>query len=314
MKSTPGIAPQQSAAATTPAATAATQTAPRAAAPATGASAASAAAAPVPRATRGGAAGAGEPVPGNGQGRLPGAERKAQIVQATLRLVAEYGLVGASMSRIADAVGISNAALYRHFDSREDILIAAHDTLIERVFAWLNSSRAPNVIDRLREMGGSHARVFSKDIEGFNAPMFQFISWIPKDRVRDHVVRRRVEMLQWYADLVEEGKAQGTIRTDIETDLIVAELFAWIWWEDLSYLEGLDTEMTLKGSANMFDRLLARISATGSVGATATADAGSATAAAARRVSAKAASNSAAIAADRPVDPSSSRITPPTDI
>ena len=167
------------------------------------------------------------------------------------------------MSRIAEAVGISNAALYRHFDSREDILIAAHDVLIERVFAWLQSSRAPSVMDRLREMGDSHAAIFSKDIEGFNAPMFQFISWIPKDRVRDHVVQRRVEMLRWYADLVEEGKAQGCIRADIETDLIVSELFAWIWWEDLSYLEGLDTEMTLKGSANMFNRLLARITPQG---------------------------------------------------
>ena len=196
----------------------------------------------------------------DGRRRLPGAARKDQIVKATLRLVAEYGLVGASMSRIAEKVGISNAALYRHFASRENILIGAHDSLMERVFVWLKSSEAPLVTDRLREMGESHARVFSRDIEGFNAPMFQFISWIPKDRVREHVVKRRVEMLQWYADLIEEGKAQGSIRTDIETDLIVAELFAWIWWEDLSYLEGLDTEMTLRGSANMFARLLNRIS------------------------------------------------------
>lgn len=195
-------------------------------------------------------------------GRRPGVERRAQIVSETLRLVAEHGLAGASMSRIAAAVGISNAGLYRHFDSREDILIAAHDVLMDRIFSWLNSSQAPNVIDRLREMGDCHATIFSKDIEGFNAPMFQFISWIPKDRVHDHVVARRVEMLRWYADLVEEGKAQGTIRNDIETDLIVSELFAWIWWEDLSYLEGLDTGMTLKGSANMLSRLLHRIAAT----------------------------------------------------
>jgi TetR/AcrR family transcriptional regulator, fatty acid metabolism regulator protein len=192
-------------------------------------------------------------------GRRPGPERRAQIVQETLRLVAEHGLAGASMSRIAEAVGISNAALYRHFDSREDILIAAHDVLMDRIFAWLNSSRTPGVLDRLREMGDSHAAMFSEDIEGFNAPMFQFISWIPKDRIHDHVVGRRMEMLRWYADLVEEGKAQGSIRTDIETDLIVSELFAWIWWEDLSYLEGLDTQMTLKGSANMLARLLGRI-------------------------------------------------------
>jgi len=202
-------------------------------------------------------------ISGDGPRRLPGALRRDQIVRATLRLIAEHGLAGASMSRIAEEVGISNAALYRHFASRDDIVIAAHDSLMDRVFAWLNSSRAPNVMDRLRQMGSTHAKIFSKDIEGFNAPMFQFISWLPRDRVRDHVVQRRVEMLRWYADLVEEGKAQGSIRTDIETDLVVAELFAWIWWEDLSYLEGLDTEVTLRGSANMFDRLLARIDGRG---------------------------------------------------
>ena len=192
----------------------------------------------------------------DGQGRRPGVERRAQIVDETLRLVAEHGLAGASMSRIAEAVGISNAALYRHFESREDILIAVHDILIDRVFVWLKSSKAPSVMDRLHEMGDSHASLFSKDIEGFNAPMFQFISWIPKDRVHEHVVRRRMEMLRWYAELVEEGKAQGTIRADIETDLVVAELFAWIWWEDLSYLAGLDPDSTRKRSAEMYGRLL----------------------------------------------------------
>jgi len=40
-------------------------------------------------------------------GRRPGVERRAQIVDETLRLVAEHGLAGASMSRIAEAVGIS---------------------------------------------------------------------------------------------------------------------------------------------------------------------------------------------------------------
>lgn len=249
MKADKGISTQQSATARAVAAAASAPTSPPAASPAGGAGGM-------------GSTASGEPASGDGHGRLPGIARKAQIVEETLQLVAEHGLVGASMSRIAEAVGISNAALYRHFDSREDILIAAHDRLIERVFAWLNSSRAPNAIDRLREMGRSHAQTFSKDIEGFNAPMFQFITWIPRDRVRDHVVRRRMEMLRWYGELVEEGKAQGSIRTDIETELIVAELFAWIWWEDLSYLEGLDTEVTLTGSANMFERLLERISVT----------------------------------------------------
>lgn len=194
--------------------------------------------------------------------RLRGPERRAQIVEATLQLVAQHGLAATSISLIAEAVGISNAALYRHFRSREDILIAAYDALLERVRTWLTASSGMTAWDRLREMGRSHAHLFSKDIEGFNVPMFQFITWIPKDRLHEHVARRRAEMLQWYADLIEQGKAEGSIRTDLETDLIVAELFAWIWWEDLSYLEGLDSRTVRQGSTEMFSRLLERISAT----------------------------------------------------
>jgi hypothetical protein len=52
-----------------------------------------------------------------------------------------------------------------------------------------------------------------------------------------------MEMLQWYADL-SRRESPGQHLRPIETDLVVAELFAWIWWEDLSYLEGLDTEAT----------------------------------------------------------------------
>lgn len=188
--------------------------------------------------------------------REPGTDRKLQIVQATLRLIAEHGLVGASMSRIAKTVGVSNAALYRHFESREDILIAAYRSLTDRIFSWLESCTATNVVDRLRELGEQHAPTTSMDTECFTAPMFQFITWIPRDGLREEVKRRRFELRQWFTDLIDRGKAQGSIRADVETDLAVGQLIAWIWWEDLSYLEGFDMDVTRKVSAEMFKRFV----------------------------------------------------------
>jgi len=190
------------------------------------------------------------------RGRQPGAARKQQIVEATLRLIAEYGLAGASMSRIAEAVGISNAALYRHFDSREDILIAAYHSLTERIFAWLNSADGTDVAQRLRRMGQEHARMTSIEVESFTAPMFQFISWIPKDGLHEAVRLGRLELRQWFTSLIEKGKAQGVLRSDVATDVMVGQLIAWIWWEDLSYLEALDMEVVQRVSAEMFARFL----------------------------------------------------------
>lgn len=192
----------------------------------------------------------------DGHKRLPGSERKAQITQATLRLAAEHGLHGVSMSRIAAAVGISNAALYRHFNSRDDILIAAYDLLDERVHRWIESCEAPTAMQRLRGLCESHASLFSVDVEGFNAPMFQFIVWIPRDRVREHVDICHRAVLDAFVEILEQGKAQGVVRADLDSELAVSELYAWIWWEDLSYLAGLDSESTRKRSAEMYGRLL----------------------------------------------------------
>jgi len=193
-------------------------------------------------------------------GRVRGSDRKAQITRETLRLVAEHGIQGTSMSRISDAVGVSSAALYRHFESRDDILIAAFDTMMDRFARWVSASNNPCALERLREMCDVHASMFSQDIEGFNAPMFQFTVYIPKDRVREHVHARRTKMLDEVAQIVEDGKVQGCIAPDVDSKQAVADLYAWIYWEDLSYLEGLDHEFTQRNSAEMYGRILKRIS------------------------------------------------------
>jgi AcrR family transcriptional regulator len=164
------------------------------------------------------------------------------------------------MSRISAAVGVSSAALYRHFDSRDAILIAAFDTLMERFAQWLQSAETPCALDRLRQMCERHASLFSQDVEGWNAPMFQFTVYIPRDRVREHVRARRTKMFEAVGEIIEEGKAQGCIAQDVDVMQAVADLYAWIYWEDLSYLEGLDHEFTERNSAEMYGRILKRIS------------------------------------------------------
>jgi AcrR family transcriptional regulator len=195
--------------------------------------------------------------------RQPASARKAQIVQAALRLVGELGLAGVGVARIAREIGITDAALYKHFRSREEILLAVHQQLSERVFAWLDSAQASNPVDRLREIGEVHAGRLSADVEYFNAPMFQYNSWICRDAVYEQVATGRQETRRWFMNLVEDGKAQGCIRSDIDTDLLVAEVLAWIWWEDLSYLQDREKEWAARTSAAMFAAILDRITVTG---------------------------------------------------
>ena len=53
--------------------------------------------------------------------RNRGADTRAKIEREALRLFAEKGFDGTSVRDIAQAVGVADAALYRHFRSKDDI-------------------------------------------------------------------------------------------------------------------------------------------------------------------------------------------------
>ena len=55
--------------------------------------------------------------------------RKEEIVLVTLELAAEKGLANVSMSMIADKIGIKKPSLYKHFDSKEEIVETMYEYL-----------------------------------------------------------------------------------------------------------------------------------------------------------------------------------------
>lgn len=59
--------------------------------------------------------------------RLPPAERRAQIIAAARLLFAAEGIENVSMRKIASRVGITQAAIYQHFEDKAAIIFALSD-------------------------------------------------------------------------------------------------------------------------------------------------------------------------------------------
>jgi AcrR family transcriptional regulator len=200
--------------------------------------------------------------PGNASTkRLTGVERKRQIVEVILGLVSEYGVQGVTIARIAAGAGVTQAALYMHFTSRDEMLRAAVDVLYERVGDVIGSSDEPDVMVRLRNIGGFHSRLVSSGANNFIHPLFEFLAAPPETGLRETLGEKQRDIIEGLAAMVEEGKTQGSIRADVDAQQVAWELHGVYWAEDVSHLMGLTEFVTSGRSAAMLDRLLASIAA-----------------------------------------------------
>src|SRR5215204_726397 len=68
-------------------------------------------------------------------------EVREAILDTTAALVAEHGLLGVTMSQIAEETGIGRATLYKYFPDVEAILLAWHDRQITAHLAQLTEIR-----------------------------------------------------------------------------------------------------------------------------------------------------------------------------
>ena len=187
-------------------------------------------------------------------------ERRLEIADAALRIVGEYGVQGATMGRIAEAIGISAPALYKHFDGRTEILEAAMDLLQTRVTSWLDSSESPDALERLRQLGTRHISTIAADYEGVVAPLFEFVAASPRSDLKEQMGRRQRETLQRFINILEDGQRQGSVRDDIDTLVVAWSLMGLTWMENVAMLEGVDEFITDGISARMLQGILKDIS------------------------------------------------------
>ena len=83
---------------------------------------------------------------------MPRSAAKARIINAALDLFAEHGVGGTSLQMIADAIGVTKAAVYHQFKTKEEIVLAAAEVELSNVEAAIGAAEAEPTRTRAREV------------------------------------------------------------------------------------------------------------------------------------------------------------------
>ncbi len=193
------------------------------------------------------------------QEHLPAEERRQQIVDATLALVAGYGVEGTTVARIAERVGVTVPAIYSHYASKRELLLATLDLVFDRIRAVHQSSPHADALARLREIGERHTAMVASKNDSLVPALFEFIAAPPGEGLRERLGARHLELVRDYADIVAEGMRQGSIIPEADPEQVAWLMVSRHWTEDVAHLTGISGHWDRERSMRMLDLILGSI-------------------------------------------------------
>lgn len=150
--------------------------------------------------------------------RLTAEERQDEIVQAAVELAGEQGMESVTTQKIADAVGVTQAGVFRHFPTKDSIWVAVVHWARARVMSVVRTaaSEATDPLDAVERMFFAHIGFADKN------PAVPRVLFSTQPQLR----KLLQEMLNGYeaelASLLTQAQRQRLVRADLDVHAAAA--------------------------------------------------------------------------------------------
>jgi len=152
--------------------------------------------------------------------RKPGAERREEIARAVLRIVGERGLTELTTAAVAEEIGVTSGALFRHVASRDEMLEEAVRHAAARIEGTFPDPSLPP-LDRLLGLARNRVRLLASE-PGLawlllSEQAFLTLPAEAVDRLRGLAERSGRYLLE----ALREGVEKGVVRDDVEPEALL---------------------------------------------------------------------------------------------
>jgi AcrR family transcriptional regulator len=147
---------------------------------------------------------------------MPFSERQLSIINAAISLIARKGIQEMTIKNLAEEVGVSEAALYRHFPGKTDILLAILNSFESHIHSLLThiENRDLTSLEKIRTLFQIHFKQFKQDpaitAVLFSEEIFQNEKLLA-DKVLSIMELNQKKILGW----ILAGQEENQIRKDI---------------------------------------------------------------------------------------------------
>lgn len=150
--------------------------------------------------------------------RMSSEDRQSEIIRVAVELAAEKDVGSVTTQDMADAMKLTQGAIFRHFSSKDEIWLAVMGWIRERLMAVLGkaASEATDPLDAIKRMFLAHVAFVSKH------PAIPRILFSELQHKKDGKMRHLIqELVAGYeariAGLLEDAKKQSLVDANLDS-------------------------------------------------------------------------------------------------
>jgi AcrR family transcriptional regulator len=145
-------------------------------------------------------------------------KRQTEIIEVSIKIIDKKGIQGLTIKNLSKEIGISEAAIYRHFDNKTAILVAILDvfTDLSKMFASIMETYEASTKEKIQFMFGKMIDVLT------DSPALISVFFSEDIFKNESILKEKVTSIQnrnqaTIKSIISKGKQTNDIRKDIDT-------------------------------------------------------------------------------------------------
>jgi len=145
-------------------------------------------------------------------------DRQMEIVEKSIEIIDNKGIQGLTIKHLSHEIGITESALYRHFESKNDIILAILDGFdeISEMLSGMMKTYNGTAIEKIETMFGNMLNLFSE------TPSVVSVIFSEELFKNDEVLKKHVKEIQnrnqnTVEMILNKGQENNDVRKDVES-------------------------------------------------------------------------------------------------
>lgn len=149
-------------------------------------------------------------------------QRQEEIIDKAIKIIDQRGIQGLTIKNLAKETGVTEGAIYRHFENKKQILLSILSLFREKMKEFHSSARSTEQTTyvKLQLILNNYRKYFESN------PAIVSVIFAEEIFQNDNVLSGEVAELikenqEFMLSLIREGKASGELRKDLDQQMMV---------------------------------------------------------------------------------------------